>query len=304
MLGRRRPAESSLPRTSSPTSSKGKHNAEFPRLAFLAGFVMVIALMFLGNKNRSLSMKVDRQSYHVERLSEELKRRSKQGPQSNNELDEIVMKSTIDELVKRQDLLKEALQGHSRKLLALQFGEGPYIVNFSLRLPGKDFSQMLTMELNGEATPYTTHHFLTQVSLGLWSDTSFIRNAHHVIQASARPPPAMKLFKESGLASVAFQEYDASFPHVQYTVGLAGRPGGPDFYVSMVDNTKAHGPGGQGQYTLKGEADPCFGKVVAGHDVLEDIKALPVKDGGYKMLVDFVQIESAQISTGMQSRLM
>jgi hypothetical protein len=43
---------------------------------------------------------------------------------------------------------------------------------------------------------------------------------------------------------------------------LMCRPGGPDFYVSIMDNTLNHGPGGQGQYGLAAEADPCFAKVV------------------------------------------
>ena len=59
---------------------------------------------------------------------------------------------------------------------------------------------------------------------------------------------------------VAFQEYSPEYPHVQWTVGLAGRPGGPDFYISKVDNSANHGPGGQSHHDLHEEADPCFGK--------------------------------------------
>ena len=41
-------------------------------------------------------------------------------------------------------------------------------------------------------------------------------------------------------------------------MGFAGRPGGPAFYISTVDNTRNHGPGSQGSKT---EADACFGRV-------------------------------------------
>jgi hypothetical protein len=39
----------------------------------------------------------------------------------------------------------------------------------------------------------------------------------------------------------------------------AGRPGGPEFYISTVDNTQNHGPGSQGSKT---EADACFGRLL------------------------------------------
>jgi hypothetical protein len=41
-------------------------------------------------------------------------------------------------------------------------------------------------------------------------------------------------FVKSGLDSVLFQEYSEKFPHVKYTLGYAGRPGGPDFYISTL----------------------------------------------------------------------
>ena len=115
--------------------------------------------------------------------------------------------------------------------------------------------------------PHSVHFFLEQVSRNLYDGCSFHRNAGHVVQGKtlferklicystlhcishnyqssfyeggpvtyyknegARP---RKLFVESGLTSVSFQEYSVDFPHVKYTLGFAGRPGGPDFYVSV-----------------------------------------------------------------------
>ena len=34
---------------------------------------------------------------------------------------------------------------------------------------------------------------------------------------------------------LGFQEYHASYPHVKYTLGFAGRPGGPAWYISPAD---------------------------------------------------------------------
>lgn len=87
-------------------------------------------------------------------------------------------------------------------------------------------------------------------------------------------------FVESGYTSVSFQEYSPDFPHRQYTLGYAGRPGGPNFYINMKDNTRVHGP----QLDLKEDdemdADPAFGKVVAGFDAVDRMHAMPIKEGG------------------------
>lgn len=76
---------------------------------------------------------------------------------------------------------------------------------------------------------------------------------------------------EGGLA---WQEYSEKFPHVIYTLGYAGRPGGPAFYISTVDNSKNHGPASQGSKT---EADGVFGSIYKGFSVVERMKKQPGK---------------------------
>jgi hypothetical protein len=100
-----------------------------------------------------------------------------------------------------------------------------------------------------------------------WS-AAFHRNAGHVLQAFLRAGP--------GAMGLAFQEYDARFPHEKYTLGFAGRPGGPEFYISTVDNVANHGPGSQGSKT---EADSCFARVVGGFDVVERMRKQPAPKG-------------------------
>lgn len=89
--------------------------------------------------------------------------------------------------------------------------------------------------------PYTVNFFLEQVSRGLFNGCSFHRNAGHVVQGgpvknhlSTGTTNLRKGFRDADLVSVAFQEYHADFPHKKYTMGYAGRPGGPDFYISTV----------------------------------------------------------------------
>lgn len=64
-----------------------------------------------------------------------------------------------------------------------------------------------------------------------------------------------------GLEKLAFPDYSDDFPHVPWTLGFTGRPGGPDWYINKVDNSKGHGPGGQSQHALNEQGDSCFGIV-------------------------------------------
>merc|ERR1712079_978889 len=101
----------------------------------------------------------------------------------------------------------------------------------------------------------------------------FHRNAGHVLQAQ------VSMGQEAAFRSLTFQEYHPEYPHVEGTLGFAGRPGGPAFYISTVDNTRNHGPGSQGSKT---EADSCFGKVVEGHDVVQRLfKVWGKKENGF-----------------------
>ena len=96
--------------------------------------------------------------------------------------------------------------------------------------------------------------------------------------------------------SVPIQEYSPDFPHVKYTLGLAGRPGGPDFYISTLDNTHNHGPGSQNEDAkVLGEADPCFGRVIAGIETVRAMGALHTKPGGFGLLEQPVSIVGVRV---------
>jgi hypothetical protein len=70
-----------------------------------------------------------------------------------------------------------------------------------------------------------------------------------------------KKYQDLGLDQLAFPDYNSEYPHVAWTVGFTGRPGGPDWYINKIDNTEAHGPGGQPQHMLEEQGDSCFGTV-------------------------------------------
>jgi hypothetical protein len=93
-----------------------------------------------------------------------------------------------------------------------------------------------------------------------------------------------------------FANSSPNFPHVKYTLGYAGRPGGPDFYVSTMDNTRNHGPGGQSSYEEASEADPCFAKVVPGYEAVVDRMARSdIQEGGYRRMKHYVAIRHMRL---------
>jgi len=161
------------------------------------------------------------------------------------------------------------LQEVTQKLVMARYGKfsrgGPnnrtFIIEMEVQFPRK----MLDIEEQGTSgvivvetaplhlVPHSVLLFLEMASH--WRGGAFTRNANHVLQARPQAPHA----------GLAFQEYSPEYPHKALTLGFAGRPGGPGFYISKTDNRIVHGPGSQGSNT---EADSCFAKVLTGLDVV------------------------------------
>lgn len=211
-----------------------------------------------------------------------------------------------DMLEQQTNHLQTEIQRTARKAVLDQFGEGPYKVELKLDFPpetsveGTEDTVVLEMA-SLDLMPHSVHLFMEQVSHKLLDGCSFHRNAGHVVQGGPVPyykNPSAKvreLFHDADLVHVSFQEYHKEYPHEQYTVGYAGRPGGPDFYISVANNTQNHGPGGQTSYKNKEEADPCFAKVVEGFEAVERMHKMPVKDGAYNHMENNVGIQYAKI---------
>ena len=165
--------------------------------------------------------------------------------------------------------LTNRLQNELRKLFAMRFASesltNPILVEMLLTFPSSmpDFAEKgatgrIIIEMAPTAlVPYSVYNFLEIVRR--FKSGAFHRNAGHVLQAMANlGPPASAFDRFTGGGSMAFQEYHPGFPHKKFTLGYAGRPGGPAFYVSTVDNSVNHGPASQGSKT---EADACFGRL-------------------------------------------
>ena len=216
--------------------------------------------------------------------------------------------SDVEHLKSYKTKMHQSIQHMSRTIVLEKWGAGPHriemLLTFNPLEPGVGTANRIVLELAPlDEMPHAVYWFLSQVSLGLWNGCSFHRNADHVLQAGAvrnfNTPAGTRIsdtnFDQAGFGSIPFQEYSPNFPHVPLTIGYAGRPGGPDFYISILDNTENHGPGGQTSYDDVGEADPCFGKVVEGKDVVERIHNLERHHDDYQGLVHYVDITVMKI---------
>ena len=170
----------------------------------------------------------------------------------------------------------QALQEATRLLLKKRYGlREPYRVKVDLEFQPSN----PTMETDGPTDSFTIelaparlvpHSIFSFLEIARhWDEQkgAFHRRANHVLQV---------MVNGKHVPHLAFQEYSPEFPHVKGTVGYAGRPSGPAWYVSIQDNSRNHGPGSQQQRNPH-EADSCFGKVVEGFErvVLGRITKMP-----------------------------
>ncbi len=138
--------------------------------------------------------------------------------------------------------------------------------------------------------PHAIHTFMDSVSNNVWDNTMFIHKVEHVVLATPIDEEGNQ--KNPSLTkTLLFPEYSEEYPHIENTIGYQGRPGGPEIYINLNDNSEHHGPGGQRHHDLVEEADPCFGKITHGIDVLKkfiELSAKAVQNGE----ISYTKIES------------
>ena len=216
----------------------------------------------------------------------------------------------------------------------VRFGPGPHEVEFRFKIDGTDRSFVVEMAPVDEV-PHAIHLFMEQVEHGLWNGCYFYLNGPHIVQVGPRlseqgvsegnERARIAPFKARGLDQLSFPDYSDNYPHVTWTVGYTGRPGGIDWYINKVrcrswlidsqqlhsigdtiltvhqiDNSKLHGRGGQVQHALKEHGDPCFGKVTRGQMDATVLFRQPIYGDGSPLnhfFKDPIQIISATILT-------
>ena len=187
------------------------------------------------------------------------------------------------------------LQDATREVLKLRYGDYgsrnyrvELLLEFQPSMPdydenGKDGSIVIEMAPIS-LIPCSVYNFMEIART--WKSGAFRRNANHVVQALARSDVT---------ESMPFQEYSPEYPHGKGTVGYAGRPSGPEFYVSIADNSKNHGPGSQ-QKKNPYEADCIIGTVVKGMEdgTVARVHRMP-GNGFLKEKSDWVLIRTMRI---------
>ena len=144
-----------------------------------------------------------------------------------------------------------------------RFGPGPHEVELTsvTAADGKEYDIVIQLAPL-DAVAHAVHFFLEQVDHGLWNGAFFYLNSDHGIQAGPAvlrheedilvdgdyERRSVQPFADLQLDQLSFPDYSHEFPHVEWTLGFAGRPGGADFYINKNDNTEPHGPGGQFQH--------------------------------------------------------
>lgn len=192
--------------------------------------------------------------------------------------------------MEQMTLLQNRVRRDSKRSVIDRFGPGPHKVAMTYRLYQQDGTlgpeQRFVIQLAPlDLVPHAVHIFLEQVDHGLWHrDTYFYLSGPHVLQFGPQmfdeqdelildeehyESHRIAHFIDLELEELIFPDYHDDFPHVRWTLGYTGRPGGPDLYINKMDNRQVHGPGGQDQHALYEQADPCFGIVVEGQEAME-----------------------------------
>lgn len=183
-------------------------------------------------------------------------------------------------LVEKIQTLQTYIQSQSREYVLAEYGPGPYRVEFQVKLPKKTTESKFVVELAPlDLMPHSLELFLDMVTQEAWDNTVFYHHVKHMHVLAAAPVNFGTYqrkdhhWKALGFTGLSFPEYSTEWPHEEYTLGFSGR--GPNFYINGKDNSVSHGPGGQDRHKLTGDADPCFGKVVWGKQVIKDM--MPMK---------------------------
>ena len=183
-----------------------------------------------------------------------------------------------DGLLIKIQYLQSYLQEESLRTVREKYGEGPHKVKMTvdhLNEKGRRQTTSFTVELAAsEWMPHAILFFLDTVQNKLWDHTVFMHHedTEHVIVAAPIDYNTQRIkhlqLNQLGWLGLGFPEYREDYPHVQYTLGFSGQ--GPTIYINTKDNTKSHGPGGQGHHLLETDAEPCFGRVIKNDEAAVD----------------------------------
>jgi hypothetical protein len=169
--------------------------------------------------------------------------------------------------------LQAYIHEESRKNVIQKYGEGPHRVEFKvLSREGRKHGTFVVEMAPVDTVPHAIEVFLDMITNKMWDNTVLYHHVTTTHVVAAAPvvygtfSSKLHVLEAMGYTGVSYPEYSKSFPHYKLTVGFAGS--GPNFYINTRNNSDHHGPGGQGHHDLPTDADPCFGRVISGEDVV------------------------------------
>lgn len=172
-----------------------------------------------------------------------------------------------ESMLARIDDLEAHIQNNSRFSVTEDYGKGPYKIELVVRskLHMRIKRNTIIFELAPlSAMPHSVHHFLRMLSKRLWEGMAFMPQQGR-IQASPIDMETLDnmdwKFENAKLQNLSFAEHSPDCKCGSYSIGFAGYPGGPDFYVSGLLDSKSH----------REVNDSCFGRIIEGQNVIDSI---------------------------------
>jgi len=169
-----------------------------------------------------------------------------------------------------RDLQHTIATMHRREAIE-HFGVGLYHLQFNVLIDDSEFSFIVEMAPI-DMMPHSVNYVLEMIKAKIWDNSVFTHRSNHILFAELRDDKGndkRHLLSENNISTLSFPEYNTDYPHTKYTLGFSGRPGGPEFYINVEDNTSSHGPGGQAHHAMHEEADACFGRVIKGQHIVD-----------------------------------
>eukprot|EP00934_Nitzschia_sp_Nitz4_P006301 Nitzschia sp. Nitz4//scaffold138_size62050//27983//29107//NITZ4_006388-RA/size62050-processed-gene-0.46-mRNA-1//1//CDS//3329535767//6291//frame0 len=187
------------------------------------------------------------------------------------------MKQRHNALEQRVDSLQRYVAQQSRKRVIDKYGPGPHRVQFTVKTDGKEKKGKFLLELAPvDLVPHAIETFLDMVSNKIWDNTVFCSHytRTHVVMGF---PATYGTFESRqnqldqvlGREGLGFHDYSDEFPHEELTIGFAGLSS--NIFINMISNVERHGPGAQDHHALDTDADPVFGKITWGKNIVRQM---------------------------------
>mmetsp|Transcript_14624 Transcript_14624/g.40354 ORF Transcript_14624/g.40354 Transcript_14624/m.40354 type:complete len:177 (-) Transcript_14624:617-1147(-) len=158
--------------------------------------------------------------------------------------------------------MQSSIQNQSRVKCEARYGSDPYALEFSMRFPSGEHRNMMVQIANMDALPHSAWAFMESVEDGLYNNGSFVASNGNVLEIAVSDP-------SNAAAALFFAETSKQAPCRRGSINF--RENGPALQLHLRDSS---------------DEDSCFGKVVSGLELAEDIEAWLSNEGRHVDLME------------------